>query len=215
MFFAKALETKKRTCEHNRRRTPMRMREVLTSLAAISLLQIGAMPVSAGEKPTVTKPCTNCHDAAAGVVRGKLTNLSNKSSSLQVNVGKAVWVFDFDGKTAFQNVEGVKKLKKNKEIAITYKEVDGSLYASLISTKPKFEVAEGMLVDTAFIEELVRKSPADGGYVLVDARPGPKFEEGHIRHAVSMPLFAFDKKKDQVLPAKKDAVLVFYCGGVT
>jgi hypothetical protein len=30
-----------------------------------------------------------------------------------------------------------------------------------------------------------------------------------------MPLFAFDKKKDQVLPAKKDAILVFYCGGNT
>ena len=63
--------------------------------------------------------------------------------------------------------------------------------------------------------KLVEKSPAEGNYVLVDARPGPKYHEGHIKHAVSMPLPAFDKMKDSVLPAEKDKVIVFYCGGVT
>ena len=193
----------------------MRMRTILATVMAVCLALTGLTPASAGEKPTITKPCTNCHDAAADVVRGKLTNLSNKASTLQVSVGKAAWIFDFDDKTAFVNAEGIKKLKKNKETAVSFTKKNGRLYAATISTKPVFEVAADQLVDTAFIKALVEKSPAEGKYVLVDARPGPKYEEGHIRNAVSMPLFAFDKKKDTVLPKEKDILVLFYCGGVT
>lgn len=194
----------------------MRMRIPLLTVTAVCLALTGLTPASAGEKPTITKPCTNCHDAAAAdVVRGKLTNLSNKASTLQVSVGKAAWIFDFDDKTAFVNAEGIKKLKKNKETAVSFTKKNGRLYAATISTKPVFEVAADQLVDTAFVKALVEKDPAEGKYVLVDARPGPKFEEGHIRNAVSMPLFAFDKKKDAVLPKEKDILVLFYCGGVT
>jgi hypothetical protein len=134
---------------------------------------------------------------------------------MQIGVGKAAWLFHFDDKTTYQNVPGVAKLKKNKETAVTFDKRDGRLYAAKVAVKPKFEVPQEQLVDTAFILDLIKKSPADGDYVLVDARPGPKFHEGHIRYARSMPLFAFDKLSDKVLPAKKDALLVFYCGGVT
>ena len=193
----------------------MRFKAVFAAGAAVLFVLTALVPVGAAEKPTVTKPCTNCHDAAADVVRGNLSNLSNKASTLQVSVGKANWIFDFNDKTTFENVEGIKKLKKDKEIAITYVQENGKLYARGIATKPVFEVPQEMLVDTAYVENLVQKSPSEGGYVLVDARPGTKYEEGHIRHAVSMPLFAFDKMKDSVLPQDKDAVVLFYCGGVT
>ena len=193
----------------------MRLKVALATGASALIVLAALGPVTAGEKPTVTKPCTNCHDAAADVVRGKLSNLSNKASTLQVTVGKANWMFDFNDKTSFENVEGVKKLKKDKEIAVTYVQEGGKLYARQIATKPVFEVAREMLVDTAYVENLIQKSPSEGGYVIVDARPGPKYEEGHILNAVSMPLFAFDKKKDMVLPQKKDAIVLFYCGGVT
>lgn len=193
----------------------MRFKAALVTGGGALIFLAALAPVTAGEKPTVGKPCSNCHDAADNVVRGKLTNLSNKASTIQVTVGKANWMFDFNDKTAFENVTGIDKLKKDKEIAITYVQENGKLYAREVATKPVFEVSPEMLVDTAFVENLIQKSPAEGGYVLVDARPGPKYEEGHIRHAVSMPLFAFDKKKDMVLPQEKDAIVLFYCGGVT
>jgi rhodanese-related sulfurtransferase len=49
--------------------------------------------------------------------------------------------------------------------------------------------------------------------VLVDARPKrAKFDKGHIPGAISIPDTYFDKEKDK-LPAEKDKMVVFYCGG--
>ena len=49
--------------------------------------------------------------------------------------------------------------------------------------------------------------------VVVDARPKrKKYDKGHIPGAISIPDTQFDKFKDQ-LPAEKDKLVVFYCGG--
>lgn len=49
--------------------------------------------------------------------------------------------------------------------------------------------------------------------VIVDARPKrKKYDKGHIPGAISISNTQFDKYKDQ-LPAEKDKLLVFYCGG--
>ena len=182
-------------------------------VAAALLLTAGIS--AAGEKPSITKPCIGCHDAEESLVRGRLTNLSKKASTLQVSVGKATWVFSFDEGTAFSNTDSIKGLKPNGETAVTFTKKGKRLYASSIAVKPKFKVPEEQLVDTAYILKLIEKTPEEGGYVLVDARPGPKYHEGHIRNALSMPFPAFDKLKGKVLPAEKDIQVVFYCGGVT
>ena len=182
-------------------------------VAAALLLTAGIS--AAGEKPSITKPCIGCHDAEESLVRGRLTNLSKKASTLQVSVGEATWVFSFDEGTAFSNTDSIKGLKPNGETAVTFTKKGKRLYASSIAVKPKFEVPEDQLVDTAYILKLIEKTPEEGKYVLVDARPGPKYHEGHIENAVSMPFPAFDKMKGKVLPAAKDIQVLFYCGGVT
>jgi rhodanese-related sulfurtransferase len=49
--------------------------------------------------------------------------------------------------------------------------------------------------------------------VLVDSRPKEgKYDQGHILTAINIPDSQFDKMT-QLLPAKKDTLLVFYCGG--
>lgn len=49
--------------------------------------------------------------------------------------------------------------------------------------------------------------------VVVDSRPKrKKYDKGHIPTAISIPDMSFDKMVDQ-LPANKDKLLVFYCGG--
>lgn len=49
--------------------------------------------------------------------------------------------------------------------------------------------------------------------VLVDSRPKEgKYDQGHISTAISIPDTHFDKMTN-LLPAKKDSLLVFYCGG--
>ncbi|MES0447606.1 MAG: rhodanese-like domain-containing protein [Desulfobacterales bacterium] len=51
--------------------------------------------------------------------------------------------------------------------------------------------------------------------MIIDARPKrAKYNKGHIPGAVSIPDSKFDKMTAQ-LPASKDAVLIFYCGGPT
>jgi len=63
------------------------------------------------------------------------------------------------------------------------------------------------------LTQLVAKSPADGGYLLVDSRPEVKFVAGHIPHAVSIPWQEMKDLLDE-LPADKSVPLVFYCGGL-
>jgi len=52
------------------------------------------------------------------------------------------------------------------------------------------------------------------GMVLIDSRPKrTKYDKGHIPTAISIPDSQFDKMTAQ-LPADKNTVLVFYCGGL-
>ncbi|WP_319523678.1 rhodanese-like domain-containing protein [Breoghania sp.] len=69
------------------------------------------------------------------------------------------------------------------------------------------------IVDMAFVKQHV-SIPLSQDVMLIDARPyKPKYIKGHIPMAVSIPDSQFDKMTDK-LPANKDALLIFYCGGL-
>ena len=54
----------------------------------------------------------------------------------------------------------------------------------------------------------------EAGLVIIDSRSTQQFQEGHIKGAISLPLF--DLEQDPALPrVPKDARLVFYCSGTT
>ncbi len=67
-------------------------------------------------------------------------------------------------------------------------------------------------VTTAEVKGLLAKTPAEGGYVLIDARPDIKYFEGHLPGAINLPWADMKERLDE-LPADKNAQLVFYCGG--
>ncbi len=69
------------------------------------------------------------------------------------------------------------------------------------------------VVSLAEIEALVAKSPQDGGYLLVDARPAIKYDEEHLPWAISLP-WPDIKERQGELPKDKGTRVVFYCGGV-
>jgi hypothetical protein len=70
------------------------------------------------------------------------------------------------------------------------------------------------IVDVAFIQQYA-KLPQPEGVMIIDSRPyQPKYAIGHIPTAVSIPNSQFDKMTAQ-LPADKNALLIFYCGGPT
>ena len=74
------------------------------------------------------------------------------------------------------------------------------------------------LVDIEFVKPLVFEAmlrtepPTDA--MIVDSRPKqPRYDQGHIPTAVSLPDSQFDNLAADVLPSNKDAQLIFYCGG--
>ena len=69
------------------------------------------------------------------------------------------------------------------------------------------------IVDAAFVKAHV-SVPMSEDVMIIDSRPyKPKYVKGHIPGAVSIPFTEFDKKSG-MLPKNKDALLIFYCGGV-
>lgn len=69
------------------------------------------------------------------------------------------------------------------------------------------------LVDAEFVAHYVQVPPMDD-VMIIDARPKEaKYDKGHIPGAVSIPDTHFDKHVDK-LPAYKDTLLIYYCGGL-
>ncbi len=76
---------------------------------------------------------------------------------------------------------------------------------------PKWkETAEYYSVEVACVQDILTNlTPA----VIIDSRPAkPKYVQGHIPGAVSIPDAHFDTKKG-ILPIDKSIPLIFYCGG--
>lgn len=68
------------------------------------------------------------------------------------------------------------------------------------------------IVDYKFVAKYA-KMPKPKGAMIIDSRPyKPKYIEGYIPTAVSIPTSQFDKMVGD-LPENKDDVVIFYCGG--
>jgi rhodanese-related sulfurtransferase len=95
-------------------------------------------------------------------------------------------------------------------------------FLTACSTAPKEPVAQQAadtswmfhdIVDAQFVKAQMQ-IPMPENVMVIDSRPfKPKYVSGHIPMAVSIPDSQFDKMSDQ-LPQAKDALLIFYCGGL-
>jgi len=182
-----------------------------------------AAPATPQAKPTVAKICANCHQPEAASLRGNFDSVAYKTQSIQIKIDDAVEILRFDKNTLkVANVkpdpanptESLREIKKGKEVRIEYTEKDGKKFATLVVAKPPIKVAPEKLVSTADVEKLVNLGPERGKYLLIDARPAPKFMEGAIPTAINIPFPAFEKMAGK-LPADKGALLVYYCAGMT
>lgn len=87
------------------------------------------------------------------------------------------------------------------------------LLAFVLSGAATFALAaEVKQVSLAEVKTLLEKSPAEGNYVLIDARPEIKYFEGHLPEAISIPWQEMKERLGE-LPKDKKTQLVFYCGG--
>ncbi|EGB15803.1 Rhodanese domain protein [Pseudodesulfovibrio mercurii] len=83
---------------------------------------------------------------------------------------------------------------------------------AMAQEKPKFKQFHS-IVDYKFVAQYA-KMPQPKGVMIIDSRPyKPKYVDGYIPTAVSIPASQFDKMTDK-LPKDKGELLVFYCGGL-
>lgn len=181
-----------------------------------------AAPAAPQAKPTVAKVCTNCHQPQPGTIRGNFDSVAYKTQSIQIKIDEATEILRFDDKLQIANLQApadspdqpLRALKKGKEVRIDYTEKDGKKFATAVVVKPPIKVAPEKMVKTEDVEKLVAQGPEKGKYLLIDARPLPRFQEGGIPTAINIPFPAFEKMKDK-LPADKATLIVYYCAGVT
>lgn len=184
------------------------------SVMAVVLLAMTGL--SFAEKPTVLAPCKQCHQPEKDLVRGTLVSVSEKFKTINVQVGqKLVWIINYGEDLKITGADKLLSISKDKEIGIRFTGDEKKPYAVSLTVKPPAKVAPEKLVSIEEMTKLVAAGPEASGYLLVDSRPKPRFNEGHIPHAVSLDNAKFDDQKEQVLPKDKDILLIFYCGGVT
>lgn len=195
----------------------MHQRRISVFFAALvtAVFVVTAAGQAFAAKPTVGGTCKQCHQPQADVVRGTLVGVSEQFKTVQVAVGSLVWVVKFGDDTTLKGAEKLAAIPKEKEVGITFKGDEKNPYAVSVSIKPPAKIAPEKLAKVEDVRKLVAAGPDKGNYLLVDSRPKPRFLEGHIPTAVSLPNDKFDQMKDAVLPKDKDRLVIFYCGGVT
>lgn len=80
-----------------------------------------------------------------------------------------------------------------------------------VTSAPALEVKS---VSFTEVKTLLEKTPTEGKYVVIDARPEIKFFEGHLPGAINIPWQEMKERLGE-LPTDKSTQLIFYCGGTS
>ena len=152
-----------------------------------------------------------CGAVHAETVKGRIAVVSQQAGTIQIEVkGKdksvSKVVVRTDANTHYDGAAGLEDLGPPDLIEVQRE--PGEPASSI--KKIVFGLPPGVEID---VKQLLAIMTGGTPYHLYDARPGKRFGAGHVPSAQS----AFPKDKDFLgkLPADKDALLVFYCGGPT
>ncbi len=142
----------------------------------------------------------------AETVKGRIQVVSKQAATIQIDVKGDKVVVRTDDDTQFDGAAGLKDL--NPPDLIEVEREPGKAATSI--KKIVFGLPPGVEIS---VEELLKIMTGGDAYSLFDARPVKRFGAGHIPSAE--PAFPKDDNFLSLLPANKDALLVFYCGGPT
>jgi hypothetical protein len=177
--------------------------------ATITLLACQVMA-----KETITPICAECHTGDSETLWGTLVPGSQSDTSAKVLVGKDVWEVHYDNKSNLKKMATIKDLADEKAVRVRFRPgKEGWVYAEEISSKSnyKFKNPDDIITITE-VAELLKKSPEEGNYLIVDARGYDNYIEGHLPNAVLIPHYRFQAFKDR-MPEDKNTQIVAYCRG--
>ena len=160
--------------------------------------------------------CLKCHaeyGTTDNILAGKWVDVAIKTKTIQLGIDKDNEVIYFDDSTVLKNAPSMKEVPKQESVKIVYIKKDGKNFAKEIVVKKGIEVPKEQLASVEEVAKLVAKGPEKGKYVLLDSRPTPMYNEGHIPTAVAMPFSEFDKLAETILPKDKEVLQIYYCSG--
>jgi len=163
--------------------------------------------VATAVKPAIEKTAPQTEK----VFKGKIAGKSNKAKTISMVVGKGdktkTIMLRFDDTT-----KGLEFAKKGEAAIIKYEMKGQDKFATII--KPKLAKLPAGVIEVK-TDELMELYESDTGMVVIDARPASRYAQAHLPGAISIPVPEMKKGQETVLPANKEQLLVFYCGGPT
>ena len=154
--------------------------------------------------------------AEAQSVKGQISNISQKAKTIALTKkDKSFFLVKFTDQTELKGVASTKEFKEGEAIVVNYTTVNGENVATSLA-KALVKLPKGLKeIKTKELAELIQSNK---DLVVIDSRPGARYEENHIPGAISIPYSELLKKGDdgaKLLEKYKDKQLVFYCGGNT
>ncbi len=197
------------------------MKKTVFKLGLIALLTTNVFIVA--EAMPVFNAVAHAADAAkvekqadSMKVKGKISNISQKAKTIALTKSDAsFFLVKFTDETKLKGVASTKDFKEGEAIVVNYAEVNGENIATSLE-KALVKLPKGLKeIKTNDMVELL-KSGKD--IVVIDSRPKIKYDESHIKGAISIPYSQLVKMGDdgaKLLDKFKDRQLIFYCGGST
>jgi len=184
----------------------------LLLFGAMVLLTLTGCMAEKSQAPTAVKPVTEqAAPKVKNVLKGKIAGKSNKAKSISIVVGKGekakTVMLKFD-----DNTKGLDFAKKGSAAIIKFETRDGNKFATII--KPKLAKLPAGVTEIK-TEELHGLYENNADMLVVDARPASRYAQARLPGAISIPVPAMKMGKETVLPANKEQLLIFYCGGPT
>ena len=183
----------------------------LPLLAALAILSFGCSK-DVSTTATSTKPATGMEQKKEeNVYKGPVIGRSNKAKTISITVGKGdkakTMMVRFD-----DNTEGLEHAQKGEAAIIQWEQRGNEKFATVI--KPKLaKLPDG--VTEIKVDEMYNLLEAHVPLTLVDARPKLRYDQGHLPGAINISVPKLEEMQAKALPADKDKLLIFYCGGYT
>jgi len=186
-------------------------------LALCTVLLISAQPGWANTaKGGVTESSVSRDDSQPAAAKlepsqftGKIIGRSNKAKSITIadnKLGNVMIKFN-------ENTLGLEHAQKDEAAIINFRIEGNDRIATVIEPKLA-KLPQGVSEITP--DELAELIAAKSDFMLIDSRPGNRYDAGHIRTAVSIPVTELKAEGKNLLPQdNKDKLLLFYCGGPT
>ena len=154
--------------------------------------------------------------AEAKGIKGKISNISQKAKTIALsNKDTSFFLVKFTDETELKGVASTKEFKEGEAIIVKYTVANGENIATSLE-KALVKLPKGL--KEIKTNELVDLLKSNKDLVVVDSRPKVKYDESHIRGAISIPYSKLVKMGDdgaKLLDKYKDRQLAFYCGGST